>query len=172
MDMSTTVRVSLEEYLSTEYEPDCEYIDGIIEDRNVGKNRHSRTQTLLSSWLFAREKQQGHKVLVEQRIRISSSRVRIPDICLVDPEDTDEVIQHPPALWIEILSPEDRWSRVQAKIDDVLHFGVPTIWVIDPYAKQAWIASPEQPIAEAPGGKLHCANLNLELGLNEILPEE
>ncbi len=170
--MATAAQVSLAEYLSTDYEPDCEYIDGVLEDRNVGKNKHSRTQSLLSFWLVSREKQHKYKVLVEQRVRLSPSRIRIPDSCLVPADDKDEVIQNPPLLWIEILSTEDRWSRVQAKIDDCLRFGVRSIWIIDPYARQAWTATPQKPVSEVTNGTLRSDDPKLELALNDILPQE
>lgn len=170
--MSAAVHVPLAEYLSTEYEPDCEYIDGVLEERNVGKRRHSKTQGLLCSWLGPREPQHGYDVLVGQRVRISASRFRIPDICLVARDETDEVIQSPPVLWIEILSPEDRWSRIQAKVADVLRFGVGTIWIVDPYTKQGWIVTAETGAVEVEDGLLRCADPALEVGLNEILPPD
>jgi len=170
--MSTAIHISLEEYLSTEYEPDCDYVDGAIEERNVGKNRHSRTQGLLTTWLGSREKEHGYKVLVEQRVKVSRSRVRIPDICLVDAHDTDEVIQNPPVLCVEILSPDDRWDRIQERLTDFLSFGVRTIWIINPYTREAWIATPDAPVAPAADGKLRCPALKLETELNEVLPAE
>jgi hypothetical protein len=39
--MDATTLVSLEEYLSSVYEPECDYVDGEIEDRNVGEKDHS-----------------------------------------------------------------------------------------------------------------------------------
>ena len=36
--------VSVEEYLRTAYRPDCDYVDGIVEDRNVGGDGVLRTQ--------------------------------------------------------------------------------------------------------------------------------
>jgi hypothetical protein len=33
--MATATRVTLEEYLNTEYEPHCEYVDGVLEERNA-----------------------------------------------------------------------------------------------------------------------------------------
>ena len=170
--MSTVVHVSLEEYLNTSYEPDCDYVDGVLEDRNVGQNRHSRTQTLLSGWLLAREKKHHYRVMVEQRVRVSRTRVRIPDICLISPDDRNEVTETAPALCVEILSPDDCWHRIQYRLADFLKFGVPMIWIIDPYEKQAWIATPERPATPVKDGKLRCARLNLEVGLNEILPED
>jgi Uma2 family endonuclease len=169
--MSAATQVSLAEYLSTSYEPDCEYIDGVLEDRNVGKKRHSKTQGLLYSWLLSKAGDHGHDVLLEQRIKISASRVRIPDICLVPADDPDDVVQQPPVLWIEVLSPEDRWSRVQRKLADVLQFGVPTIWIIDPYEREAWMATPEQGTVKAEDRKLRCESLRLELEFEQILPK-
>jgi hypothetical protein len=40
--MATATHVSLTEYLNTEYEPDCEYLDGVVEERNVGKRKTAR----------------------------------------------------------------------------------------------------------------------------------
>jgi Uma2 family endonuclease len=170
--MATATRVSLEEYLNTEYEPDCDYVDGVLEERNVGKKRHGKTQMRLSAWLFARQQQYGYQVIIEQRVKVAGTRVRIPDICLVPAEDEDEVQQRPPLLCIEVLSPEDRWSRVDVRLKDYVAFGVPTIWVIDPYANEAWVVTAEAPRAKVEDGILRCENPALELKLSEVLPEE
>ena len=170
MDMGTAVRVSLEEYLNTEYEPDCDYVDGVLEERNVGKRRHARMQTRLALWLGAREQQYGYQVVVEQRVKVAGTRVRIPDVCLLPASDEDEVTQGPPLLCIEVLSPEDRWSRVDARLKDYLAFGVQTIWVIDPYAKEAWVVTTETPRAKVQDGILRCGNPALELPLSDVLP--
>jgi Uma2 family endonuclease len=42
------------------------------------------------------------------------------------------VITEPPFLAIEIVSPEDRLSRMEERIDDYIRFGIRFIWVIDP----------------------------------------
>lgn len=41
------VRIPVEEYLATSYRPDCDYLDGEIEERNVGEFDHSVIQGLL-----------------------------------------------------------------------------------------------------------------------------
>jgi Uma2 family endonuclease len=170
VDTSTAVHISIEEYLNADYEPDCDYVDGRLEERNVGGRRHSRTQVRLAVYL--RSKELEHEALISQDVKVSPSRIRIPDICLVEKGDRDEVVGRPPALWVEVLSPEDSWSKMQAKIDDALRFGVPTIWIIDPYAKEAWIATPDAPVTSVGDGKLRCADLKLEVELSEIWPEE
>jgi hypothetical protein len=49
-------------------------------------------------------------VLVVQRVQIAPSQFRIPDLCLVQNDDQGEVVQSPPVLWIEVLSPEGGWG--------------------------------------------------------------
>ncbi len=166
------VPVSLLEYMNTDYEPDCHYVDGFLEERNVGQKKHSRTQTLIAAWLFSKEDQGGFNALTEQRVQVGLRRIRVPDICLVATADDDEVTQTPPLLWIEILSPEDRWNPVQICLNDALRFGVNTIWVIDPYAREAWIVTPERGTVQIEDGVLRCADPELEVRLIEILPAE
>ena len=44
MASSPTTHVSVEEYLKTVYEPDCEYVDGVVEERNLGERAQRRTE--------------------------------------------------------------------------------------------------------------------------------
>jgi Uma2 family endonuclease len=162
--------IPLEEYLNTDYEPDCDYVEGFLEERSVGKRKHSKTQAALLIWLHS--KQQDHRcdVLPEQRVKVAPGRIRLPDICLVRPDDA-ELVTQPPLLWIEILSPEDRFSRVQTRLSDALRFGVQTIWIIDPYSKEAWSVTPQHGTEQVTDGVLRCVQPPLELPLAQILPE-
>jgi hypothetical protein len=45
--MGTATLVSVSEYLLTDYSPDCDYVDGEVQERNCGEQDHSRTQALL-----------------------------------------------------------------------------------------------------------------------------
>src|SRR6185436_13011588 len=107
--MSTATAVSLSEYLTTSYRPDCDYLDGELLERNVGEWDHSRLQMLLSRYLSNREKQWGIVVVVEQRVQVKARRFRVPDITVVAGEPAAEpIITKPPFLCVEILSPSDR----------------------------------------------------------------
>ncbi len=39
--MATTTLITVEEYLRTSYEPDAEFVDGVLEERSTGEDRHS-----------------------------------------------------------------------------------------------------------------------------------
>src|SRR3954451_7074073 len=101
--MSTATGISLEEYLHTDYEPDVDYVDGVLEDRNVGKRDHSYFQGELIVLLHAQCRRLRARLFPEQRLQISASRCRVPDICIVLGKCPEEdVFITPPFLCIEI----------------------------------------------------------------------
>ena len=55
MAIAAVPLVSLEEYLNSSYEPDVEYVDGVLVKRHVGKRKHSRLQGLILSALMSNE---------------------------------------------------------------------------------------------------------------------
>ncbi len=133
MSMPVGAGVSVEEYLHTAYEPDCEYIDGELVERHVGEYPHSRLQGFLYAYFLRRWRKWGITPVLAQRIRIRQGKYLIPDLCIIrGPEPTDRVLTQPPWIWIEILSSGDRPIRVQRKVQAVLEFGAEYVWVIDP----------------------------------------
>ena len=82
MAATPDVLVSVEEYLRTTYHPDCDYVDGVIEERNVGEGPHSLLQGELLRYVGNLAKQLNIRVWPEQRVRVSPTRYRIPDVCV------------------------------------------------------------------------------------------
>jgi Uma2 family endonuclease len=137
--MSTAALVSLEEYLKTSYEPDCDYVDGNVEERNLGEFNHADLQGGLVLYLRSRARKWNVRVVPEARIRVSPTRVRVPDVCVISRDHpVEQVPTRPPLVCIEILSPEDRWSRVEKRIEDFLAMGVNHLWVFDPQERQVF----------------------------------
>src|SRR5215467_12947093 len=131
--MATGVLVSEDEYLQTSYEPDCEFEDGVLIERNLGTKDHGKLQGAIFAYFFRRRSSWRTHIFLEQRIRVRFGKYMIPDLCVYHLEEPpDQVFQSPPLLWIEILSPEDRPLRVNRKVKDILQFGAPYVWVIDP----------------------------------------
>jgi Uma2 family endonuclease len=131
--MATTTQIALSEYLQTSYRPDREYVDGELRERNVGKTEHARVQALLAMWFGAHEEPWKIVVTTEQRIRVSQDRVRIPDVTLVRPGAlSEDLLTAPPLCVIEILSPDDTYSRTWEKAQDYRRMGIENIWLIDP----------------------------------------
>ncbi|MFN0171609.1 MAG: Uma2 family endonuclease [Bryobacteraceae bacterium] len=137
--MATGTLISIEEYLASAYDPDCDYVDGVIEERNLGENDHAFVQTRLAIYVGTHERVWGCYVAVEQRVQVSPTRFRVPDVCIVaGARPKERIFQAPPLACIEVLSPEDRMSRVQEKLNDYLSFGVRYVWLIDPETRRAF----------------------------------
>ena len=135
----TTTHLSPEEYLRMDYEPDCDYVDGELEERNAGELEHSAVLAFLVN-LFARHAEGPHlEAYPVIRIRVSPTRVRVADIAILPLNAPFEgVLTRPPVAIIEVLSPEDRVSRYQQRLDDYRAMGVANIWVIDPMRRKAY----------------------------------
>jgi Uma2 family endonuclease len=166
--MGTRTLVPVEEYLATAYEPDCDYVDGELIDRNAGEKDHSKVQTRLTALLFNQRIALGIHVFTEQRLRLAPRRFRVPDICVVVGNEPDEqVFTTAPFLCIEILSPEDRASRIQEKLEDYLNFGVRYVWVIDPRRGRAYIHT-KSGVQDA-GEALETDNPKIRVPLKDLL---
>jgi Uma2 family endonuclease len=136
--MSTTI-VPLDHYLHETWQPDREYVDGAVLERSMGEKDHAAWQAALLRVLSGWRQSANIKVYAELRVQISPARFRVPDILVIDRNAADEqIITHAPLLCVEILSPEDRIGRMEAKIQEYVDFGVRAVWVIDPGTRTAY----------------------------------
>ena len=168
MSMATGILVSEEEYLSTSYQPDCEFEDGALIERNVGTKDHSRLLIVLGSYIHKHEALWGVEGFGDARHKIRSGRYLLPDLCIMQsPSPDEQVFSSPPLVWIEILSPEDRPIRVNQKIRELLEFGVPNIWIIDPQTLEAEIHTPRGS-RSVDDGVLRAEGTPIEVPLQEL----
>ncbi len=130
--MATQVQISMEEYLNSSYRPDWGYIDGELLERNVGKWEHARVQFRLAMWFGNHEAEWGVMGSTEWRTRVAQTRVRIPDLVLVEPGGQTDVLERPPVLMVEVLSPKDTYSAMKKRVADYQNMGVKAIWISDP----------------------------------------
>jgi Uma2 family endonuclease len=135
----TAHRLTVTEYLRSVFRPDCDYIDGEIQERNLGEYDHAAVQAALISWFRGHRTEWGIRVVPEQRVQVSPTRFRVPDICVLSRElPIEQIITHPPIICIEILSPEDTLRRTLERVEDYRHFGVKNVWIIDPATQQGY----------------------------------
>jgi Uma2 family endonuclease len=140
--MAASTLIPVSEYLITTYRPDCDYIEGELKERSVGERPHSLLQLMLASIFLANLEIWDALPMPEQRVQISPTRYRIPDICVIRRSDpADAIVRHAPLLCIEILSREDRLPELQERVDDYSAMGVSQTWVIDPVRRIGYMAS-------------------------------
>jgi Uma2 family endonuclease len=169
--MSSATLVSVQEYLAASFDPDRDYVDGELQERNLGEQPHSRTQMRLGAFLFQREGQLGIRVLPEQRVQVSTTRFRVPDLCVILSSDPrDPIVRQAPFLCIEILSSEDRVSRLNERLSDYFQMGVRYVWVLDPLSKRAFCYTPGE-MHEALDGVLRTTDPDIEVPLADAFEE-
>lgn len=166
--MPSRTLVSVDEYLHTSYRPDCDYVDGEIVERNLGELDHSDLQSEIVTYFRTRLRKSRVFAYIEQRVQVSPTRFRIPDVCVVAGEKpTEQIFRMPPFIAIEILSKDDRVSGMQERIDDYLKFGIRYVWVIDPRTQRAWTYTVDG-AHEAKDGILRTEDPAIDLPLPEI----
>ena len=168
--MSTTALVPVAEYLRANYEPDREYVEGQLVERNVGEHLHSRLQLLIAVAFHALEARHAVRTGVEHRLRVVSTpgaeRFRVPDVCLMPwPAKLEHgVLTTPPLVVVEVLSPEDRLHEVMQKAGENLQLGAGRVYVADPYDRVLYEATPNG-LEKRPGRKIEVHGIEtLDLG--------
>ena len=164
--MPAGTQMSVEEYLHTVYRPDCDYVDGVVKERNVGDLDHSWVQGNFVFFFRTRAQETGLFAFAEWRFQISSNRFRIPDVVVTRGKPTEQILTGVPLLCIEILSPKDTISRVDVRIQDYLTFGVPVVWVVDPKERRLWIYRKDG--MEEAIGSVRLDGTSIEISFSEI----
>ena len=132
--MAATVSpISVQEYLKTTTDPDCEYVAGVIEERAVGEYDHATWQMIIAGYFLAREKELGILSRAELRVQTGPENFRVPDVTLLSRSaPREQIITHAPLTVFEILSPADTMTRTLEKLADYERMGIGAIWVIEP----------------------------------------
>ena len=133
---TTTAYVPVEVYLRSSFEPDAEYVDGVIQERAVGELDHAAWQKAIQQWFWRREEEWEIRVFAELRVQVLPTRYRVPDVVVLGNtgplKEMEQIVRTPPVAVFEILSPEDTLPRVLEKLSDYENMGVRGIFVIDP----------------------------------------
>jgi Uma2 family endonuclease len=98
-------RVPVEVYLNSSYEPDAEYVDGVIEARPMGEWNHADWQAAILEFFRSRRYEWNIRAAAELRIQVTAGNFRVPDVTVTDRSlPVEQVITHPPIAVFEILS--------------------------------------------------------------------
>jgi Uma2 family endonuclease len=170
-DLPAQKFVSEEEYLTTTYRPDCDYVDGRLEERNLGERDHAFLQTIISLTIMNNRKAWGVVAATDWRVQVRKSNYRIPDVTVLPIGSSKEpVLRQPPLLVIEILSPRDTLKNMTKRCEDYVQFGIPNIWIVDPETRQAWYLT-AQGLSRVDSGELVVQNTPIRVGLHEVFAE-
>ena len=128
--------VPVDVYLRSSYEPDAEYVGGMVEERPMGEWNHANWQAAVLEFFRSHRHDWNIRVAAELRVQVSAGNYRVPDITVTDRSlPVEQVITHPPVAVFEILSPEDALSRMMTKLAEYERMGIETIVILDPDGK-------------------------------------
>jgi Uma2 family endonuclease len=136
--MATTTHVPVEVYLRSDYQPDAEYIDGVILERPMGEDDHSALQDAICAWFRQHSDEWNIRVRPELRVQVRPENYLVPDVTILDAANPKEkVATIPPLAVFEVLSPENKMAEMMRKFVLYRQMGIPQIWLIDP-GNPAW----------------------------------
>jgi Uma2 family endonuclease len=137
--MGVHTAIPIDEYLHTSFDgTDREYRDGELVERSMPDYLHGKCQGRLFAFFFALTKRLQLYPCTETRMRLPERRILIPDVAVFHPCEPLNVPDLPPLIAIEILSPDDRLSKVRSKLEEYRAWGVPHVWLVDPHARRLY----------------------------------
>jgi Uma2 family endonuclease len=164
-----TPYLSVEDYLAHTYRPDVDYVDGHLEERNLGEYDHSTLQGTLFALLHTNRHAWHIRVAVELRVQTSPRRFRVPDVAVLNADGPKEqIVRRPPLLCLEVLSPEDTLRRMLDRIQDYFIMGVPEVWIFDPQQRLVTVCAPGGSTTERAFGLLELAGTPIVLDIAEV----
>jgi len=162
---------TVREYLSTSWSPDREFVNGRIEERNLGEKEHSIIQRFLTVLFALKRAEWGVEVFPELRTQTAARNFRVPDVLVVRAgESFKRYVTRPPLIAVEILSPEDTLRAMQGKAAEYRRFGVENVWIIDPEPRIAYRYTTAG-LEEVHSGELTVPGTPIRMVLSELFAE-
>lgn len=153
--MTTATRLTLDEFLALpETEPPSEFICGEVVERPMPTGFHSIVVSVLNVMLFGylQRTREGIVFPESRHVLRSERRAFLPDLAVILRSRLPSAaalsrgpIESLPDIAIEVLSPDDRPSRVAEKLAFYLRAGIPLVWIVDLEERTIAAHRPGQP---------------------------
>ncbi|MDX2256966.1 MAG: Uma2 family endonuclease [Pseudanabaenaceae cyanobacterium bins.39] len=167
----TLSRMTLPEFLALpdiETSPAWEFVNQVAVQKSMPTLFHSRLQKRLLPIID--QSAQGYEALPELRCVLATTSV-VPDVTIVAKErlpQINQAIEGAPDWIIEILSPDQRATRVITKIQACLEAGTKLAWLIDPLEEVVMAFWADRPLVILRGDHLLPVLPDIQLKLTPI----
>jgi Uma2 family endonuclease len=128
MKMLARSQIGVEEYLDLVFDdrPEPDYVDGVVVERALPTPIHSRIQGLLIFLLAPLLSRAQLFFLPELRAQIGPRRFRVADLAVYrDSAPQGRYGTTPAFVAVEIVSPDDRYSKLTHRLEDYRCWGGP-----------------------------------------------
>ena len=139
--MATRTLVTPEQYLQMPPpEPDVEFVDGELVERNVGDYIHGKVVARLAEAFALVRRSHGLYPVSDTRVRVRPGLFRIPDFSVFAGEEPSERVPgRAPLIVVEVASPDDRLSESIQKLEEYSQWCVSHIWLVDPTLRKLYV---------------------------------
>jgi Uma2 family endonuclease len=148
--MASKTLLTPEEYLRMSFDgPEPDYVEGELIRRHAGSRSHFETaERLLDSF---RSLKQGHSLFgySEVTVRTALRRYRVIDVAVFHGRPQEEYATEPVAFAIEVVSKDDRLVDINEKLAEYRRWGVPHVWLADPWARKLYTFDGSLRVVEA-----------------------
>lgn len=124
MFMASRTMVPVAEHFNSSCDPDCDYVDAAVFQRNSGEQEHIELQRKLILYSGNVREQCGFAIFPNQRLNLLPAECRIAACVVPGPRPPNSLFVEPPFLLIEITSADDPYRAMQEKLADYESFGV------------------------------------------------
>jgi len=139
--MLANTQIGVEEYLALVLpdRPEPDYVHGEVVEWASPTPIHAQIQILLGI-LFAPLRERARLILMsELRVRIEPDVFRVIDFAVYrDRRPEGRFATAPAFIAIEIVSHDDSYNNLTQRLDDYRRWGVPYVWLVDPWQKRLW----------------------------------
>ena len=155
-------KISAESFFQMGDMPGSELIEGVIFQSMPTGHIHAQLELFLGALLllFVKKHKLGRTFAGEVGIIVKRDpdSVRAADIAFMSHAryktlTSASYLDVAPELIVEIMSPDDRWTAVNAKLADYFSANVLEVWLVDPQRDVIHIAKPDQPIFQIKRGE-------------------
>jgi Uma2 family endonuclease len=139
--MATKPQIGVEEYLALAHpdRPESDYVHGEVVSRSLPTPIHAQIQALLVLLFGKLLPQVRVTLLTELRVQIEPNLFRVVDFAVYrDSPTAGRYAIHPAFVVVEIVSPDDRYTDLTQRLEDYRRWGVPHIWLIDPWLRRVY----------------------------------
>lgn len=154
--MVTATTMTLDEFLELpETEPAAEFVCGRIIPRPMPTWFHSRLANRIGAFfeIYFMQHNEGYANVELRHAAPEEGRSYLPDVSITSwrksnpslAERRQKAIEVPPDIAVEIVSPDDRPTRIADKLAFYLRAGVASVWIVDPDEQSVSVYRPGQP---------------------------
>lgn len=139
-------RLTADEFFALADDRQLELVHGEVVEMPDGGGLHGEvgSQVYGPLWAFVTDRRLG-KVVCSTGFQLAPDLVRKPDVAFVAadrwPVPTPvKWVPGAPDLAVEVISPSDVWSEVEAKAREYLDHGAREVWLVSPFSRtvQVW----------------------------------